>query len=75
MEVCQPEDQDRIGIADLETGVDVSLTTNEKDKVEVLATFFGNVFTHEDLDSLPCVTIHDNVYYNAEVWIFGCFVS
>ena len=51
----------RTGIADLETDVDGSLTTNEKDKAEVLATFFGSVFTHEDLDSLPCVTRQHNI--------------
>ena len=51
----------RNGIADLEKDVDGSLTTNEKDKAEVLATFFGSVFTHEDLNSLPCVTRQDNI--------------
>ena len=40
------------GIGDLETPSN-KFTGNDKEKAEILATFFSSVFTKEDMDNMP----------------------
>ena len=44
------------GIGDLETPSN-GLTGNDKDKAEILANFFSNVFTQENMENMPTVTM------------------
>ena len=44
------------GIGDLETPSN-GLTGNDKDKAEILANFFSSVFTQENMENMPTVTM------------------
>ena len=59
----------RIGIADLETGVNGNMTTSEAEKAEVLSKFFGEVFTREDLANVPYVTREGHITVTSTVKI------
>ena len=45
-----------IGIGDLETPSN-RLSVNDKDKAEILANFFSSVFTQENMENMPTVTM------------------
>ena len=59
----------RIGIADLETGMNGNMTTSEAEKAEVLSKFFGEVFTREDLANVPYVTREGHITVTSTVKI------
>ena len=55
MAVHKPENKTSTGIADLENITTNRLTSNDKQKAEVLATFFSSVFTQGRTQEMPTI--------------------